>query len=188
MTATAVSSATATTAARATIRHHIISSPIGPILLAASDRGLVRVAFEREDFQVVLVDLRGKLGADLVDDTAAVADAAKELDEYFAGTRHTFSVPLDHRLSRGFRAEVQQFLATVPYGETRTYGQIAAAMGRPGAARSIGSGCGTNPLSIFLPCHRVVRSDGGLGGYLGGLAAKQVLLDLEAAGKAQAAA
>ncbi|HMK11636.1 MAG TPA: methylated-DNA--[protein]-cysteine S-methyltransferase, partial [Acidimicrobiales bacterium] len=107
--------------------------------------------------------------------------AARELDEYFAGRRTTFDLALDLRLSTGFRSTVLQHLTDVGYGQTASYAEVAVFAGRPKAVRAVGSACATNPLPIVLPCHRVIRSDGSLGGYLGGVAAKTTLLALEAA-------
>ena len=106
---------------------------------------------------------------------------ATQLEEYFAGTRHAFDLPLDHALSSGFRQEVQCFLPHIGYGRTLTYKEVAAQVGNPTAVRAVGTACATNPLPVVVPCHRVLRSDGGLGGYLGGLEAKTTLLDLERA-------
>jgi methylated-DNA-[protein]-cysteine S-methyltransferase len=106
---------------------------------------------------------------------------ARQLDEYFAGRRQRFDLPLDWRLSAGFRRTVLHRLPEIPYGETATYAALAAMAGRPRAIRAVGSACATNPLPVVVPCHRVVRSDGTVGGYLGGVEAKAALLALEAA-------
>jgi methylated-DNA-[protein]-cysteine S-methyltransferase len=107
---------------------------------------------------------------------------ARELDEYFAGTRRAFDVPLDRRLSSGFRAAVLAHLAEIGYGHTESYAQVAAAAGNARAVRAVGSACATNPLPVVVPCHRVVRSDGSWGGYVGGPEAKRALLTLEGVG------
>jgi methylated-DNA-[protein]-cysteine S-methyltransferase len=107
--------------------------------------------------------------------------AARELDEYFGRQRRTFDLPLDLSLSKGFRQLVQRHLPEIAYGQTRTYGQLAALVGNPKAVRAVGTACATNPLPVVVPCHRVVRSDGSLGEYLGGVEAKRILLSLEAA-------
>lgn len=108
-------------------------------------------------------------------------DAARELDQYFSGTRRTFGLPLDLSLSHGFRQLVQRHLPDIAYGRTRSYGEVARLVGNPKAVRAVGTACATNPLPVVVPCHRVLRSDGTLGGYAGGAAAKSVLLDLESA-------
>ncbi|MFJ4227931.1 methylated-DNA--[protein]-cysteine S-methyltransferase, partial [Paenarthrobacter nicotinovorans] len=108
-------------------------------------------------------------------------DAARELDEYFAGKRRDFDLLLDFRLSRGFRLNVLRHLPRIPYGNTASYAQVAQAAGSPNAVRAVGTACATNPLPVIVPCHRVVKSDGSFGGYLGGPEAKRALLTLEAA-------
>lgn len=157
-----------------------IDSPVGRLLLAATPRGLVRVAFAGEDHDRVLESLAGSLGPRVLRAPRRLAAAAAELEEYFAGRRRTFDLPLDLSLSRGFRQLVQQHLPQIEYGTTLSYGQVAALVGRPRAVRAVGTACATNPLPIVVPCHRVLRSDGSLGGYLGGAEAKTTLLELEA--------
>lgn len=113
---------------------------------------------------------------------ASVLDAAEaQLSEYFAGHRRDFDLPLDTRLATGFRGQVQRHLADIAYGATATYKQFAADLDRPGAVRAVGTACATNPLPLVWPCHRILRSDGGLGGYRGGVEAKQRLLEMESA-------
>jgi methylated-DNA-[protein]-cysteine S-methyltransferase len=109
---------------------------------------------------------------------------ARELDEYFAGRRHTFEIALDWRLSKGFRSTVLHALPGIGYGETASYAAVAQLTGSPQAVRAVGSACATNPLPVVVPCHRVVRSDGAMGGYLGGVEAKRTLLDLESTARA----
>jgi len=106
---------------------------------------------------------------------------AREIEEYFAGRRSQFDVALDFRLSQGFRRNVLGRLCEIGYGQTASYAAVAAAAGNPKAVRAVGSACATNPLPIVVPCHRVVRSDGSIGQYAGGLEAKRTLLALEAA-------
>ena len=108
-------------------------------------------------------------------------DVARELDEYFAGTRRSFDVPVDLRLAHGFRRTVLDHLRSIAYGSTETYATVAAAAGNPAAVRAVGSACSHNPVPLVVPCHRVIRSDGTVGQYLGGTDAKQTLLALEAA-------
>lgn len=106
---------------------------------------------------------------------------ARELDQYFSGARRTFDLPLDLSLSHGFRQLVQRHLPEIAYGRTLSYGEVARLVGNPKAVRAVGTACATNPLPVVVPCHRVLRADGTLGGYAGGAAAKSVLLDLESA-------
>jgi methylated-DNA-[protein]-cysteine S-methyltransferase len=163
------------------ISYRTVDSPIGPLLLAATDDGLVRVAFEREGFDDVLASLSERVGPRLLAAPARLDAAARQLEEYFAGTRRAFDLPLDDRLSSGFRRVVQHYLPHIGYGRTATYKQVAESVGNPGAVRAVGTACATNPLPLVVPCHRVLRTDGSLGGYLGGAAAKEALLELERA-------
>lgn len=163
------------------VAYRTVDTPVGPLLLAATDAGLVRVAYEREDFDAVLSTLAERLSPRILRSPARLADAARQLDEYFAGHRRAFDLRLDHALSAGFRRTVQGWLPDIAYGHTATYGQVAAAVGNPKAVRAVGSACATNPLPVVVPCHRVLRSDGSLGGYVGGPQAKTTLLTLEQA-------
>lgn len=156
-------------------------SPVGPLLLAATDAGLLRVAYEIEDHDRVLDVISSRVSPRILRAPKRLEPVARELDEYFAGRRTSFDLPLDLGLSGGFRQLVQRQLAHIAYGHTQSYGQVAAAVGNPQAVRAVGSACATNPLPVVLPCHRVLRSDGSLGGYAGGAAAKAVLLELESA-------
>ncbi|WBL19620.1 methylated-DNA--[protein]-cysteine S-methyltransferase [Citricoccus sp. NR2] len=163
------------------VSYDLTTTPIGTLLVAATAHGVVRVAFESEDFDTVLDSLAARIGPNILRAPEPLATATTQLREYFAGQRRTFDVPLDYRLSSGFRQSVQQHLLEIGYGHTATYKAVAELVGRPTAVRAVGTACATNPLPILLPCHRVLRSDGGLGGYLGGLDAKTALLDLESA-------
>jgi len=155
------------------------SSPVGELLLVASPQGVVRVAFETETQEAVLADLAERLSPRILPSAERLAPAVRELEEYFAGRRRTFDVPVDLRLTRGFRAEVVRSLEEIEFGRTRSYAQVAQAVGNPRAVRAVGSACATNPVPLFLPCHRVVRSDGSFGAYRGGHEVKQFLLELE---------
>lgn len=161
------------------VAYRSIDTPIGSLLLAATKTGLVRVAFESENFDAVLGTLATKISPRILEAPRRLNSVAKQLEEYFAGTRRTFAVPLDYSLSTGFRHTVQQFLPMISYGHTQTYKEVAEAVGNPKAIRAVGTACATNPLPVVVPCHRVLRSDGSLGGYLGGLEAKTTLLELE---------
>jgi methylated-DNA-[protein]-cysteine S-methyltransferase len=163
------------------VAYRTVDTPVGPLLLAATDEGLVRVAYEREDFDAVLGTLAERLSPRILRDSARLDDATRQLDEYFAGRRRVFDLRLDHALSAGFRRTVQGWLPDIAYGHTATYGEVAAAVGNPKAVRAVGSACATNPLPVVVPCHRVLRSDGSLGGYVGGPDAKTALLTLERA-------
>ena len=132
-----------------------IDSPVGELLLVASPAGVVRIAFEREDFGGVRRDVEKRTGKKA--DQGGLGQAEEQLAEYFAGQRREFDLPLDWRLSSGFRAQVQCALTGIAYGETQTYAQLAQRVGNPNAVRAVGSGCATNPLPIVVPCHRVLR-------------------------------
>ncbi|MFI5613998.1 methylated-DNA--[protein]-cysteine S-methyltransferase [Amycolatopsis sp. NPDC051903] len=163
------------------VAYRTVDSPVGPLLLAATGAGLVRVAFSVEDHDAVLESLAGEISPRILAAPARLDPVARELDEYFTGHRHEFDVDVDFRLAKGFRREVLQHLAEIPYGGTRSYAQVAAAAGSPKAVRAVGTACARNPVPLVVPCHRVVRSDGSAGRYRGGEEAKRVLLALEAA-------
>lgn len=162
------------------VAYTTVDSPLGPLLLAATERGLVRVAFESEGLDEVLDVLGRKLSPRVLRAPRRLDRAAFEVEEYFGHRRTEFGLPLDLSLSAGFRQAVQAFLPRIRYGTTTSYGQVAAQVGNPRAVRAVGTACSTNPLPIVLPCHRVLRASGALGGYIGGLAAKTALLELEA--------
>jgi methylated-DNA-[protein]-cysteine S-methyltransferase len=156
-------------------------SPVGPLLLAATPEGLVRVAYASEGHDAVLQSLADRISPRVLRAPARLDPVRRQLDEYFAGRLRAFDLPLDLRLSAGFRRAVLTHLRDVAYGTTASYATLATAAGNPRAVRAVGTACATNPLPVVIPCHRVVRSDGALGGYVGGPAAKRTLLDLEAA-------
>ncbi|HEX7872489.1 MAG TPA: methylated-DNA--[protein]-cysteine S-methyltransferase [Sphingobium sp.] len=152
-----------------------LPSPVGTLTLVASDAGLVAVLWENDD------PGRVRLGA-LVEhrDHAVLSQVSAQLSDYFAGKRQSFDLPLDFR-GTDFQKSVWQALLAIPFGETRSYGEIARTLDRPGASRAVGAANGRNPISIIAPCHRVIGSNGALTGFAGGLAAKQYLLRLEGA-------
>lgn len=163
------------------IAYRTIDSPVGPLLLAATEQGLIRVAYAREDHDTVLGQIAQRVSPRILHAPARLDVAARELDEYFNRTRRSFDLPLDWRLASGFRSIVLHHLPEIGYGQTASYAAVAALAGSPKAVRAVGTACAKNPLPVVVPCHRVVRSDGAMGGYLGGPEAKRVLLDLEAA-------
>ena len=162
------------------VAYRVVDSPIGPLLLASTDRGLVRVAFETEGHDAVLDELASLVSPRVLRAPGRLDPAARELDEYFARRRRAFDLPLDLRLSKGFRRDVLGTLRTIAYGSTMSYGEVAEATGHPRAMRAVGTACAMNPLPIVIPCHRVVRADGSEGNYSGGPARKHTLLTLEA--------
>jgi methylated-DNA-[protein]-cysteine S-methyltransferase len=163
------------------VAYRTVDSPVGSLLLAATDTGLVRVAYANEDHDHVLQTLSDRISPRILHHPTRLDAIARELDEYFAGRRQTFDVTLDWRLSAGFRATVLHHLTDIEYGHTASYATVAQLAGRPKAFRAVGTACATNPLPVVVPCHRVVKSDGSMGGYLGGSEAKATLLELEAA-------
>lgn len=162
------------------VAYRTVDSPLGELLLAATPTGLIRVAFANENHELVLEHLAAKVSPRVLRAPGKLDPAARELDEYFARRRKTFDLPLDLSLSKGFRQLVQRHLPEIEYGRTRSYKEMAQLVGNPNAVRAVGTACATNPLPVVVPCHRVLRSDGSLGGYIGGLAAKTALLELEA--------
>lgn len=162
------------------VAYRTMDSPVGPLLLAATPAGLVRVAFERENHDVVLAELSNAISPRILRSSRGVDDVARQLDEYFTGHRRTFDVPVDLQLSKGFRRAVLTHLLEIPYGATESYTVVARSAGNRGAVRAAGSACATNPIPLVVPCHRVVRSDGTYGQYRGGPEAKHMLLTMEA--------
>ena len=162
------------------VAYRTVDSPVGTLLLAATDQGLVRVAYQLEDHDQVLQTLSERVSPRILYAPRRLDQVARQLAEYFDGDRRDFVLPLDFRLAHGFRREVLACLVMIDYGQTETYAQVAAATGHPRAVRAVGTACATNPLPVIVPCHRVLRSDGKLGGYVGGLQTKTALLSLEA--------
>ncbi|MDP9299131.1 MAG: methylated-DNA--[protein]-cysteine S-methyltransferase [Actinomycetota bacterium] len=158
-----------------------VSSPIGDLLIAVTERGLVRVAFQGEDRDDVLEELSRRLSPRILESARASDEVRRELDQYFAGERTRFDVTVDRRLIGDFARKVLGATARVPFGRTTTYGEVATKIGSPRAARAVGNALGSNPIPIVIPCHRVLRSGGALGGYGGGVDRKQRLLRLEGA-------
>jgi methylated-DNA-[protein]-cysteine S-methyltransferase len=163
------------------VSYRTVESPVGPLLLAATPAGLVRVAFDREDHDAVLERLATDVSPRILRAPSRLDDVATQLDEYFAGRRRAFEFPIDLQLAHGFRRTVLEHLCDIAYGTTESYTIVAAASGSPAAVRAVGSACAQNPIPLVVPCHRVVRSDGTLGGYRGGIDAKRALLAMEAA-------
>lgn len=163
------------------VAYRVLDTPVGDLLLAATEAGLVRVAYAVEGHDRVLERLASTVSPRVLHAPGRLDGVAAEIDEYFAGRRTSFDLPLDLRLSRGFRRTVLARLVEIGYGTTASYAVIAAAVGNPTAVRAVGSACATNPLPVVLPCHRVVRSDGSIGQYVGGADAKAALLSLESA-------
>jgi methylated-DNA-[protein]-cysteine S-methyltransferase len=162
------------------VAYRTLDTPVGSLLLAGTPSGLVRVAYAKEGHDQVLEELAERISPRVLRAPARLDLVTRELEEYFTRQRRLFDLPLDWRLARGFRRTVLGHLLEIDYGATASYSAIAAAAGSPRAMRAVGTACATNPLAIVVPCHRVLRSDGSLGGYGGGLDAKRLLLNLEA--------
>ena len=156
-----------------------LDSPLGPLLGAMTDRGLVSLSFSTEPTEQVLAFLADRISPRVVELPRRFEEVRRELDEYFVGRRREFELPLDWRLSKGFVCDVLRQTNRIPYGETRTYTDMAELAGSPRAVRAAGSALGSNPIPIVVPCHRVLRKGGALGGYRGGLEVKRRLLALE---------
>lgn len=163
------------------VAYRTVDTPLGVLLLATTETGLVRVAYAREDHDRVLEQLSEAISPRLLRAPARLDAAARQIEEYLTGGRRRFDLPLDFRLSTGFRRTVLARLPDIAYGKTASYAALATAAGSPRAVRAVGTACATNPLPIVVPCHRVVRSDGTAGQYIGGVEAKKTLLSLEAA-------
>jgi methylated-DNA-[protein]-cysteine S-methyltransferase len=155
-------------------------TPVGPLTLAATPAGVVRIEFGGGER--VLEELASEVSPRVVRLPGRLDDVRRELGEYFAGQRRSFDVPVDRRLSRGYRRTVLEALSReVPYGHTVSYKELAERTGNPNASRAVGSAMATNPIPIVVPCHRVLRTGGALGGYGGGPDRKRYLLELEGA-------
>ncbi len=159
-------------------------SPLGRLLLAATPRGVVRLAFDTEDDDAVLEQVAERISPRILAAPARLDALRGELDEYFDGQRRSFDLDIDWRFVHGFSRRVLRAATRVPYGEVTTYADVARSAGSPRATRAAGNALGSNWIAIVVPCHRVVRTGGGLGGYGGGLPRKERLLALEAQGRA----
>jgi methylated-DNA-[protein]-cysteine S-methyltransferase len=158
-----------------------LDSPFGTLHAAVTNRGLVRLAFPEESLDTVLERLSLRLSPRIVEAPAALDSVRHELDEYFDGRRHDFDLSLDWTLIGPFGRRVLHVTAEIPYGGVLSYGEVAAEAGSPRGSRATGNALGSNPIPIVIPCHRVLRTGGALGGYGGGLDRKRMLLELEGA-------
>jgi methylated-DNA-[protein]-cysteine S-methyltransferase len=162
------------------VAYATLDSPLGALLLAATDAGLVRIAYlDHEEQARVLEELATRLSPRVLAAPRRLDESRRELDEYFTGSRDHFELPLDWRLTRGFGRRVLEATARIPYGAVSTYKQVATDAGSPRGSRAAGNALGANPLPIVVPCHRVLHSGGGLGGYTGGIERKKLLLAVE---------
>jgi methylated-DNA-[protein]-cysteine S-methyltransferase len=157
-------------------------SPLGPLLLASTEQGLVRLAYlDFADRDAVLQSLADRVSPRMLEAPRRLDGPRRELDDYFGGRRREFDLPLDRRLMSEFMQRVLSATATIPFGSVSTYGAVAREAGSPRGSRAAGNALGSNPMPIVIPCHRVLHADGGIGGYTGGLDRKRTLLELESA-------
>jgi len=154
-------------------------SPLGQLLLAATPKGLATIAYPDNDPDEVLEDLAARISPRVLEAPARLDRVRRELDEYFEGRRRSFEVPLDLSRVRGFSRRVLEATARIGFGEQSTYREVATAAGSERAVRAAGNALGANPVPVIVPCHRVLRTGGGLGGYTGGLERKRLLLEVE---------
>jgi len=165
------------------VAYATLDSPLGTLLVAVTPRGLVRVAYEEaggdDREEAVLAELADRVSPRVLHAPERTDAVRRELDEYFEGERRRFATPVDWSLVRGFAQDVLRATAKVPFGHVTSYRQMAEAAGSPRASRAAGNALGSNPIPIVVPCHRVLHSGGGLGGYAGGLERKRYLLTLE---------
>jgi methylated-DNA-[protein]-cysteine S-methyltransferase len=162
------------------VAYTVEDSPVGPLLLASTKRGLVELGYEADkELDFLLERLAAKLSPRVLEAPARLDPVRRELDEYFEGRRIEFDIPLDWSLTKGFTQRVLRATAKVPYGQVSTYRQVAGKAGNERAVRAAGNALGANPIPIVVPCHRILRTGGALGGYGGGLPRKEFLLKLE---------
>jgi methylated-DNA-[protein]-cysteine S-methyltransferase len=157
-----------------------VDSPLGPLVVATTPRGLVRVAYTEPGSQDdVLEDLAARVSPRMLEAPERLDEPRRELDEYFGGHRKEFDLAIDWSILRGFTLKVLRETARIDFGELRSYAEVATAAGSPRAVRAAGNALGANPMPVVVPCHRVVRTSGALGGYTGGVERKEFLLHLE---------
>jgi methylated-DNA-[protein]-cysteine S-methyltransferase len=156
-----------------------VDSPLGKLLVATTAKGLVRISFHSEAEDLVLDELARRVSPRVVKAPGKVAPVARELDEYFEGRRRAFDVPVDWALVGPYARKILRATAAIPFGQVSTYREVARKAGNPAASRAAGNALGSNPIPVVVPCHRVLRTNGGLGGYAGGLDKKELLLRLE---------
>lgn len=174
--------AAASSAGLLDVAYATLDSPVGTLLLASTADGLVRLAYiDHEDEDSVLGQLAARVSPRVLAAPRKLDEPRRELDEYFAGSRHRFELALDWQLTRGFARRVLQATAQIPYGSVSSYKLVAAEAGSPRGSRAAGNALGSNPLPIVVPCHRVLHATGGLGGYTGGIERKRILLAVEGA-------
>ena len=168
------------------VAYTAVDSPLGELVAAVTPNGLVRLAYEDGRFDAVLTELADRVSPRVIEAPARLDAVRRQLDEYFDGRRHDFDLPVDWALTRGFTQRVLQSTARIPFGDLATYRDVATGAGNAAAVRAAGNALGANPMPIVVPCHRIVRTGGALGGYTGGVERKRFLLELEGALPARA--
>lgn len=161
------------------VAHGTVDSPLGPLTVMVTPRGLVRLSYPGEGIEEQLQELADRVSPRILGAPDRTDEVRRQLDAYFEHRRQTFDVPIDWRLVRGFAGDVLRATARIPFGSVSSYREIATQAGSPNAYRAAGNALGSNPIPIVVPCHRVLHAGGGLGGYTGGLERKRYLLELE---------
>jgi methylated-DNA-[protein]-cysteine S-methyltransferase len=161
------------------VAYATVDSPFGTLLVASTSHGVLRLNLPNYDTEDALEEIAAKVSPRILEAPAKLDEARRELDLYFEGKLTEFELPIDWRLTGGFRGKVQRAIYRIPYGQTRSYSELARSAGNERAVRAAGTACGSNPVPILVPCHRVLRSGGALGNYGGGVPMKEALLKLE---------
>lgn len=161
------------------VAYAMVDSPLGPLLALGTERGLLMLSYTDESVDARLERVAARISPRILEAPGRLDAARRELDEYFSGTRRGFGIPIDWSLVSGYARAVLEATSAIPYGGAMSYGEVSAAAGNPRGARATGNALGSNPIPIVIPCHRVVRSGGSIGGYTGGLDRKRFLLALE---------
>lgn len=163
----------------ADVAYATVDTPVGPLLAAVTSKGLVRLSYMDDQPDALLDELAARISPRILEAPARLDEVRRELAEYFDGHRRRFELPIDWTLTQGFGRKVLRATARIPYGQVASYGQIAGRAGSPKASRAAGNALGSNPIPIVVPCHRIIRTGGDLGGYGGGTDRKEFLLRLE---------
>jgi methylated-DNA-[protein]-cysteine S-methyltransferase len=161
------------------VAYGIHESPLGPLTVMVTPRGLVRLSYPGEGIDEQLQEVADRVSPRILEAPERTDEVRRQLDDYFAHGRTSFDVPIDWRLVRGFAGDVLRATARIPFGSVSSYREVATEAGSPNAYRAAGNALGSNPIPIVVPCHRVLHAGGGLGGYTGGLDRKRFLLELE---------
>lgn len=161
------------------VAYGVADSPLGPLTVIVTPRGLVRLSYPGEGLDAQLAELAERVSPRILQAPERIDEVRRQLDAYFNGQRTTFDLPIDWRLVRGFTGDVLRATARIPFGQVSSYRAVATEAGSPNAYRAAGNALGSNPIPIVVPCHRVLHVGGGLGGYTGGLERKRYLLTLE---------